>query len=76
MAPFLMNHQVLVHQWVSAREHALATVRGIQSVTVAQVETLNEVLEKCRVQVREWQVNDKIQSARVGQVGGELAALA
>ena len=76
MAPFLMNHQVLVHQWVSAREHALATVRGIQSVTVAQVETLNEVLEKCRVQVREWQVNDKIQSERVGKLSVDLAALA
>ena len=76
MAPFLMNHQVLVHQWVSAREHALATVRGIQSVTVAQVETLNEVLEKCRVQVHEWQVNDKIQSERVGKLSVDLAALA
>ena len=28
MAPFLMNHQVLVHQWVLAKEHALAAVRG------------------------------------------------
>jgi hypothetical protein len=76
MAPFLMNHQVLVHQWVSAKEHALAAVRGVDSVSVAQVETLNSVLAKCRVQVSEWQVDDEVQSARIEKLAVDLTALA
>ena len=38
MAPFLMNHPRLIHNWIAAREWALAEVRGLARASDDEVQ--------------------------------------
>ena len=44
MAPFLVYHPELIHNWLNARETAIARVRAIPSLTPAQAQQLQDLL--------------------------------
>ena len=75
MAPFLVHHPELIHNWLAARETALARVRAQASLTPEQRARVLSLLDRARSHVDQWHVPDAIQTARLEVLRAELAAL-
>ena len=76
MAPFLVNHQALLHQWVVAREKAYARVLEVASLTAAQRQQIDALVVRARTYTAEWRVDDKVQMDRITQLEDDLNLLA
>ena len=75
MAPFLISHPALVHRWFGARETALARVRALRNVPVADVERFRALLQRARRHVGEWRVEDAVQTARIAMLEDDLRSI-
>ena len=75
MAPFLVNHPKLVHQWVSAKENALARVRELKNVSRDSLQSFENLLEKVRIHISQWRVDDEIQTRKIQQLKQEFETL-
>ena len=75
MAPFLVSHPVLIHRWFSARETALARVRALRNVPVADVERFRALLHRAQHHVGEWRVEDTTQTARIAMLEDDLRSI-
>ena len=73
MAPFLTRHPILVNNWVTARETALARVRALPRVSPTQCEDLRHLITRLRRHLDEWSVDDAIQEGRIVTLRGEAA---
>ncbi|MDQ0315593.1 hypothetical protein [Amorphus orientalis] len=76
MAPFLANQPVLINNWITARETALARVRSLDAVPAAKAAAFRERLAEARAHVGEWRVDDTRQSDRIEGLATDLAAFA
>ena len=75
MAPFLVSHPTLIHNWFSARETALARIRSLPRAEPARIERFQAVLARARDHVREWRVEDELQTARIEVLRTEIDRL-
>ena len=75
MAPFLVKHPALVHQWVAARETALARVRALQIATSAAWERFLDALAAAKRNVDAWSTAEPIQAERIRVLNADLEAL-
>ena len=75
MAPFLVNHPRLIHDWIFARETALAKARNTPKATAAQRQRFNTLLTRAQKHSAEWQVEDSIQMQRILVLRKELTTL-
>jgi hypothetical protein len=73
MAPFLGKYPVLVHNWVVARETALARVRGLAVATPESIAILRRLMTRVRRHLDEWSVEDEIQQGRIKTLRSEMA---
>ena len=48
MAPFIVNHPTLLHQWIYNREKALKEIRSIKDVRKKEIEHFKFCLEKSK----------------------------
>lgn len=76
MAPFLISHQVLLHNWVLARETALSRVRGVRRIEAAKIDKLRGILPKAIQHVGEWNVEDQVQTDRIVKLRDDLSNIA
>ena len=76
MAPFLVNHPILIHNWIWARERAFARVRAVGDPRPDRRARFAAVLDRARDFVAEWRVGDQIQTARITRLRADLAAIA
>ena len=65
MAPFLVNHPVLLNNWMMVRETALARVRAIATLDAAQQARLHALADRAARHLGEWQVPDADHQARI-----------
>ncbi|NEK23243.1 hypothetical protein GV827_12615 [Sulfitobacter sp. JBTF-M27] len=65
MAPFLVNHPILLNNWMTVRETALARVRAIESLAPEQQDRLHALAERAAVHLREWNVPDPEHQSRI-----------
>ena len=75
MAPFLASHPILIHNWMLARETALARVRSVTAAEAYRIERFHALIDRAIRHVEEWWVEDARQSQRIGTLRQELAAL-
>lgn len=75
MAPFLINHPVLIHRWFLARETALARVRSAPATTET-LEILRDRTRQVRGHVARWRTNDGRQSAANASLAADLERVA
>jgi len=75
MAPFLVSHPVLTHNWVLARETALARARGIDPVPLSSVSALRRLTDLAAVYVDEWVVEDALQTERIAELCRDIGRL-
>lgn len=75
MAPFLVSHPILINNWMTAREAALARVRAVERPSTASVERVRHLVERARRHVAQWRVDDSRQTERIDALARELAEL-
>lgn len=75
MAPFLVNHPELLHNWMSARETALARARSVGHADGKTAQKFREIIRRAAAHAEEWDVADERQSRRILRLRRELAEL-
>jgi hypothetical protein len=75
MAPFLVNHPVLLNNWMVARETALARVRAIEQATPETIGSAQRLLKRVRRHLEQWSVDDTEQMDRIVQLRQEMGEI-
>ena len=75
MAPFLLTHPVLINNWITARETALARVRALASFSEAAWATFRTALAAAIENLNGWRTEHPIQIEKLGSLGKDLDAL-
>ncbi|MCV6590002.1 MAG: hypothetical protein OIF57_13425 [Marinobacterium sp.] len=75
MAPYLVNHPLLINQWVEMRELALARVRVLGSVDSRVQQQLQALIERSATHTRQIITEDEWQTQNNVQVLKDLDAL-
>ena len=72
MAPFLINHQKLIHKWIQARETAISRVLSIKKLSKYNQTKILNLIERAYLYTTQWNVDDLIQSKRINVLRKEL----
>ena len=75
MAPFLVNHQALLNQWMVVRENALARVLAQPSITQDRAAEINHYLDRAIAYAAQWRVDDEVQANRISVLESDLQKL-
>ena len=75
MAPFLLKHPNLIHSWVLAKETALARVRSVETPLDGSLEKFVQSLDQVSQHLREWLVDDEVQTSRIERLKSEIESL-
>jgi len=75
MAPFIVNHPVLFHHWIIAREKALQEVRRIARAESNKVALLNSLLHRQQSGLRDWNSEHPVQVNKVASLKSDLVLL-
>ncbi|MFT5719832.1 MAG: hypothetical protein ACI9W6_000120 [Motiliproteus sp.] len=75
MAPFLVNHPLLINQWIEMRELALARIRVLGSINTQVRQQLDILIERCAQHTRDTATEDAWQADNNAQVLKDLDAL-
>lgn len=75
MAPFLLNHPVLLNNWVQARETALQRVRAVRRATAGERQGFVDFLARAQAGVGLWHSEHPLQHARIKQLQADLQRL-
>ncbi|TNF19218.1 MAG: hypothetical protein EP318_15810 [Rhodobacteraceae bacterium] len=75
MAPFIVRHPVLLNNWMTAREEALARVRAQQSASQAAVSHLQEVVVAAIDNAKAWRSEHPVQVPKLRDLRGDLDLL-
>lgn len=75
MAPFLVDHPILIHKWFQAKERALEKVLSINNPEQSKVDKFYELVLRAKTHVTEWVVEDKQQRQKIETLISELTIL-
>lgn len=75
MAPFLVNHPALIHNWIAAREWALAEVRNLDRASEAEAAIFRSFAARATRNAQEWRSEHPLQIARLGALRSDMALL-
>lgn len=75
MAPYLVKHPVLIHNWLVAREEAFARVRALPAAAPTAIARFAGLLRRAVRHVGEWRTEDRRFADRLAVLRGELADL-
>lgn len=76
MAPFLINHPMLLNNWIAAREAALARVRNVARATGGEIATFRDRLQRAIWNAGAWRSEHPLQVEKLRALRADLAALA
>jgi len=75
MAPFLVNHPVLLNNWVAAREEALARVRSVVTASGDEIARFQALLPRAVQNVADWHSEHPIQIEKLAALKADLKLL-
>lgn len=75
MAPFIVNHPVLLNNWFMAREQALARVRAQPGADPNAVAGLQSALEACIQNAAAWRSEHPLQQGKLQDLRRDLALI-
>ncbi len=75
MAPFLMNHPMLINNWILAKEEAVLRVRSIEEATQAEIDTFKNLLPRIVQNVSDWRSEHPIQIKKLAALTEDLSKL-
>ena len=75
MAPFIINHPSLLHQWIFAREEALKQIREIKSVTKEQLQLFIKCLNQSEINLEDWNTESEYQLQKIAKLKSDIIYL-
>lgn len=75
LAPFIVNHPVLLNNWIAARETALARVRSLPSASSDEIARFNGMLERAVRNAAEWRSQHPLQIEKLVDLKADLELL-
>ncbi|MDA7599044.1 hypothetical protein N8835_03350 [Alphaproteobacteria bacterium] len=75
MAPFLINHPRLIHQWIIARETALARIRALPTAHADALAQFCTLVRRARQNAYDWQVADVRQTEKISKLRDDFDQL-
>jgi len=73
MAPFIVNHPTLLHNWIYCREKALKEIRSIEEVNTEDFKFFKECLMKSRSCIDTWQTDSKYQIDKINSLKSDIS---
>lgn len=75
MAPFLVNHPMLLNNWMAAREEALARVRSVGRAKEAEIAAFHAVVGRAIHNAQTWRSEHPVQIEKLQELRRDLAQL-
>ena len=72
MAPFIVNHPTLLHNWIYCREKALKEIRSLEKVNVEELNFFNECLIKSKASINSWVTESSYQNNKINSLKNGL----
>ena len=72
MAPFIVNHPTLLHQWISARERALQIIRSIHKVSNEEIGVFQKYLDQSMNNMETWVTDSEFQTKKNNSLKKDL----
>ena len=72
MAPFIVNHPTLLHNWIYCREKALKEIRSIEEVKVNDFDIFKDCLIKSKNSINSWLTDSKYQNKKINSLKSDL----
>lgn len=75
MAPFLLNHPVLLNNWISAREAAIRAVRAVEKADAEDVELFKSLVRRSKATFARWRSLHPLQVQKQNDLRSDVEAL-
>jgi len=75
LAPFIVNHPLLLNNWIAAREEALARIRALPRAGAAEADLFRAMLTRARVNAEQWRSEHSLQIQKLIMLKADLAHL-
>ena len=72
MAPFIVNHPTLLHNWIYCREKILKEIRSIEEVNMNDLNFFKECLFKSKSTIKSWLTDSKYQNNKINSLKSDL----
>jgi len=72
MAPFIVNHPTLLHNWIYCREKALKEIRSIERVKNEDFNTFKNCIKKSKINIDEWSSDSEFQINKINSLKLDL----
>jgi len=72
MAPFIVNHPTLLHNWIHCREKALKEIRSIEKVSDEDFNTFKNCLKKSKSGIDTWLTDSQYQIKKIDSLKSDL----
>ena len=75
MAPFIVNHPTLLHNWIFSREEALRQIRKIKKVDPKDFDFFESCLNKSKMNINSWNTDSEYQNKKINDLKLDLENL-
>jgi len=72
MAPFIVNHPTLLHNWIYCREKALKEIRSIKEININDLNTFKDCLTKSKNSINSWLTDSEYQNNKINSLKSDL----
>ena len=72
MAPFIINHPSLLHQWIFAKEEALKQIREISRVKESDLSIFRECLKLSKNMISTWETESEYQIKKIKDLRNDI----
>ena len=72
MAPFIVNHPTLLHNWIYCREKALKEIRSIKDVNNDEFNFFKDCLAKSKPNIETWLTDSQFQNKKINSLKSDL----
>ena len=72
MAPFIVNHPTLLHNWIYCREKALKEIRSIEKTNINDLNFFKDCLHKSKISINSWSTESNYQNKKIDSLKSDL----
>jgi len=73
MAPFIVNHPTLLHNWIYCREKALKEIRSIENVNIDDFNLFKDCFDKSKSSIDTWLTDSQFQINKIKSLKSDLS---
>ena len=75
MAPFIVNHPLLLNNWIMAREIILKQIRQIKKINQTDIDLIINCLKSSKKNIENWNTESDFQLSKINQLNKDLDLL-